>query len=231
MAKKQMNTRNPEDDENENEAENEKPLKEGGDICQQLLDRYSKSSAPQHRHLLATAGAMRSIISAESLPLSPPAYFAAAISAIESSQSLDPTATEALLTFLSIVIQMILKHGITYDKAEKAVEVLAGVMEKEDLSAASTRSAVKCLGLLLVGFCNLGDWGSVQLGFQELLKFSVDKRPKVPSSISYPSMSCVDISANGPDNYNNVLSNFPCLIASFVIEGTEVLSRVSGECF
>lgn len=40
------------------------------------------------------------------------------------------------------------------------------------------RSAVKCLGSLL-RFCNLEDWISIQLGFQTLLTFSVDKRSKV----------------------------------------------------
>lgn len=40
------------------------------------------------------------------------------------------------------------------------------------------RSVVKCLGAL-VGFCDLEDWESFKLGLQTLLKFSVDKRPKV----------------------------------------------------
>ncbi|KAD5317586.1 hypothetical protein E3N88_17532 [Mikania micrantha] len=42
------------------------------DICQQLLQRYGKSTAPQHSHLCATAAATRSIIQSEYLPLSPP---------------------------------------------------------------------------------------------------------------------------------------------------------------
>lgn len=45
-------------------------------------------------------------------------------------------------------------------------------------SASSARCMVKCLGFLL-GFCDLGDWNSVELPFQTLLKWSTDKRPKV----------------------------------------------------
>ncbi|GLT26550.1 hypothetical protein SLA2020_016090 [Shorea laevis] len=163
----------------DHENEKETPFKEGVDICQQLMDRYSKSSAPQHRHLLAAAAAMRSILSSESLPLSPSAYFAAAISALDESETLDATAIGALLTFLSIVLPMIPQHGIACEKAKEAVEVMAGLVGKEGLGVASVRGAVKCLGMLLVGFCDLEDWNSVRLGLETLLSFSVYKRPKV----------------------------------------------------
>ncbi|XP_030493685.2 uncharacterized protein LOC115709666 [Cannabis sativa] len=158
---------------------------DASDICQQLMDRYAKSTAAQHRHLLATAAAMRSILTAESLPLTSPAYFAAVITAIDdassaSSQSLDPTAVAALLAFLAIVLPLVPSQGIEAEKAREAVEVLVRLLgrEKEGLGVATVRAGVKCLGAL-VGFCNLEDWVSVKLGFETLLKFSVDKRPKV----------------------------------------------------
>ncbi|XWS43128.1 hypothetical protein CRYUN_Cryun16bG0075700 [Craigia yunnanensis] len=183
MKKKQTpnypedNTENP----NEIDIENETSLKDGADICQQLMDRYSKSSAPQHRHLIATAAAMRSILSAESLPLSPPAYFAASISAIEddSATTLDSTAIGALFTFLSIVVLLVPKGGISSGKAKDAVEVVVRVVGKEGLGVASLRSGVKCLGLLVVGFSDLQDWDSVRFGLESLLGFAIDKRPKV----------------------------------------------------
>ncbi|GAV57862.1 NUC173 domain-containing protein [Cephalotus follicularis] len=163
------------------EDENEALLKPNTDICQQLMDRYAKSSAQQHRHLLATAAAMRSILTSESLPLTPHSYFAAAISALSSqSQTLDATAVSALLTFLSIATPLVAEREISAAKAAEAVEVLVGVVERDGLSvAASVRCGVKCLGILLLRFCDLEDWNSVQVGFRSLLKFSVDKRPKV----------------------------------------------------
>ncbi|XP_022766661.1 RRP12-like protein [Durio zibethinus] len=182
--KKKPTPSNPEDDDgnpSEIEIENETPLKDGADICQQLMDRYSKSSAPQHRHLLATAAAMRSVLSAESLPLSPPAYFAAAISALDddSATALDSTAIGALLTFLSIVVLVVPKGGIANGKAKEAVEVVVKVVRKEGLGVASLRSGVKCLGVLVVGFFDLEDSDSVCFGLETLLGFAIDKRPKV----------------------------------------------------
>lgn len=160
------------------------PFTDGADICQQLMDRYAKSTAAQHRHLLATAAAMRSLLAAESLPFTPAAYFAAAIAAIDdassASQALDPTAVAALLAFHAIVLPIVPPKGIEAEKASQAVEVLVKLLarEKEGLAVSSVRAGVKCLGVL-VGFCDLEEWSSVKLGFETLLKFSVDRRPKV----------------------------------------------------
>ncbi|CAN6914194.1 unnamed protein product [Brassica oleracea] len=151
------------------------------DICQQLMDRYAKSSASQHRHLVATAAAMRSILTSESLPPSPPAYFAAAISSLDSSTE-DPMAVSALLTFLSIVVPLVPDGGISAAMAREAVGVLVKPIDGEGekkLGVASLRAGVKCIGTLLVGFCDLDDWESIRIGFGSLLKFSIDKRPKV----------------------------------------------------
>ncbi|KAJ7976766.1 RRP12-like protein [Quillaja saponaria] len=158
-------------------------FKDGLDLCQQLMDRYTKSAATQHRHLLATAAAMRLILTDESLPLTPPAYFAAAISSLDTaaaSETLDPIAVSSLLSFMSVGLPLVVPGGIVPLKANEAVGVLVRLLlrERQELAALSVRAAVKCLGILL-GFCDVEDWGSVKLGFETLLKFSVDKRPKV----------------------------------------------------
>ncbi|KDP26064.1 hypothetical protein JCGZ_21097 [Jatropha curcas] len=159
--------------------ESETGFKDDSDICQQLLSRYSTSKAQHHRHLLATAAAIRSILSAESLPLSPPAYFAAAIDNLSDSETLDSTAVAALLSFVSIIVPLIPPKGINGDKASEAVTVLVAVVERDGLGAASVSCVIKCLGVLILGFCDLEDWGSVNLGFETVLKSSIDKRPKV----------------------------------------------------
>ncbi|KAG7546447.1 Armadillo-type fold [Arabidopsis suecica] len=150
------------------------------DISQQLMDRYGKSSAAQHRHLVATAVAMRSILTSESLPPSPPAFFAAAISSVDSSTE-DPVAVSALLTFLSIVVPLVPSGEISATMARDAVAVLVKAIDGEGdkLGVASLRAGVKCIGTLLIGFCDLDDWVSLQIGFALLLKFAIDKRPKV----------------------------------------------------
>ncbi|GAB2267034.1 hypothetical protein Dimus_002018 [Dionaea muscipula] len=149
------------------------------DICQQLLDRYSNSSAAQHRHLCATAAAMRSILLEDSLPLTPFSYFAASMDAVSVSSS-DADSVAALAAFLSIVLPLVPDGAIAPEKAVQAAEILVRVIEgrSEVVSNSSVRCLVKCLGVL-VGFCDLQDWDSVKLGVETLLKFSMDKRPKV----------------------------------------------------
>ncbi|KAK9290882.1 hypothetical protein L1049_009061 [Liquidambar formosana] len=179
---KTRDTMDEEGAEEEHQEHHDTTFTSTSDLCQQLMDRYSASSTPQHRHLLATAAAMRSLLAAESLPLTPAAYFAAVISAISnpSQQTLDSDAVAALTLFLSMALPLVPPGAISTEKATEAVEVLVGLLRWEGgvASAASARAVVKCLGVL-IGFCDLEDWGSVKLGFETLLKFSVDKRPKV----------------------------------------------------
>ncbi|MCD7461368.1 hypothetical protein HAX54_045964 [Datura stramonium] len=165
--------------------DNNNVFNDNSDICQQLLQRYSKSSAPQHRHLCAIAAATRSIIQSESLPVTPFSYFAATISTISNSQdSLDPQAVSALSSFLSIVLPLVPHEAVSSDKAAEAIGVLVGLLEKQPLESegvlgtSTVRAFVKCLGIL-VGFCDKEDWDSVKVGFETLVKFSTDKRPKV----------------------------------------------------
>ncbi|CAH1445714.1 unnamed protein product [Lactuca virosa] len=152
------------------------------DICQQLLDRYGKSAASQHRHLCATAAATRSIIQSESLPLTPLSYFAATIDALSdtSKTTQDADAVSALSSFLAIVLPLVPEKSIATSKAAEAVEIVVELVDNpcEGLPVSSVRALVKCLGVLL-DFCDLDDWKSVQLGFQTLMKYSIDKRPKV----------------------------------------------------
>ncbi|XP_015949709.1 uncharacterized protein LOC107474591 [Arachis duranensis] len=159
--------------------------KDGSDLCQQLMDRYANSSAPQHRHLVATAAALRSNLNAESLPLTLPAYFAAAISELAddlAAEALDPTALSALLSFMAIGLPLVPQGGIAAPKACDAAAILVALLDREGdgkgLGMSTIRAAVKCLGVL-IGFCDLENWDSIKLGFETLLKFAVDKRPKV----------------------------------------------------
>ncbi|KAG2240322.1 hypothetical protein Bca52824_090812 [Brassica carinata] len=54
--------------------------------------------------------------------------------------------------------------------AREAVSVLVRPIdgEGEKLGVASLRAGVKCIGSLLVGFCDLDDWESIQIGFGSL---------------------------------------------------------------
>jgi hypothetical protein len=62
-----------------------------GDVCAALAARYGRSAAPQHRHLLASAAAIQSILLDDSggplLPLTPASYVPAAVSALRAAGS------------------------------------------------------------------------------------------------------------------------------------------------
>ncbi|KAG1331802.1 RRP12-like protein [Cocos nucifera] len=153
---------------------------EGSDICQALMDRYAKSSAPQHRHLCASTAAMRSILQEEGLPLTPPAYFAAAITAVRDSARADPSATAALASFLSILLPLVPIGSLPPPKAKDAAFVLSAFLRNppSGMATGTARSLVKSLGLLVLRV-DLGDWGAVELPLEILLACAVDRRPKV----------------------------------------------------
>ncbi|GFP92216.1 ribosomal RNA-processing protein 12 [Phtheirospermum japonicum] len=151
------------------------------DICQQLLTRYARSSAGQHCHLCAAAAATRSIIQSSSLPLTPISYFAATITSFSNPKSLDSNALGALTSFISIVLPLVGRREINPEKAVESIKVLAATVEDSgaNLGTSGVRAVVKCVGVLVAEFCNLKEWDSVSLGFEWLVKFSLDRRPKV----------------------------------------------------
>ncbi|KAK8942880.1 hypothetical protein KSP39_PZI008968 [Platanthera zijinensis] len=151
-----------------------------GDVCRALMDRYAQSSAKQHRHLCATAAAMKSILSEEGLPLTPPAYFAAAITALRDAVHADREGAAALSSFLAIVLPLVPPDSLPKAKAKDAAFVIASFLRDPScrLSTGSLRSMVKSLGLASLRM-DLDDWLAVHLPLETLLLFAVDKRPKV----------------------------------------------------
>lgn len=106
---------------------------------------------------------------------------------------MDSTEVSAIMTFLSIVVALVPEKGIAESKASEAVGVLVGILERDgSLGVATVKCVVKCLGFLLVNFCDLENWGSVKLGFETLLKFSIDKRPKVRICFKNTLINCDD---------------------------------------
>lgn len=163
------------------------------DVCQALMDRYARSSAPQHRHLCASAAAMRSILLDEDLPLTPPAYFAATIASICDADRGDREALSALSAFLSILLPRVPAGSVPRHKAREAASSLVSLLEDstpESLSTPTVRSLVGSLGLL-AQCVDLDDWSSVKLPFKILLRLSVDGRPKVRSQFFLLPLYCL----------------------------------------
>ncbi|XP_076943019.1 uncharacterized protein LOC143613098 [Bidens hawaiensis] len=109
-------------------------------------------------------------------------YFAATIETLSDTKPTanDSDAVSALSSFLSIVLPLVPEKSIATSKAAEAAEIVVEVMESgsEGLPVSTVRALVKCLGVL-VEFCDLEDWEVVKLGFRTLMKYSIDKRPKV----------------------------------------------------
>ncbi|CAA7400029.1 unnamed protein product [Spirodela intermedia] len=179
-----------EDGEAEAEVEAEVDVEEGdagaltgsvSDMCQSLMERYARSAAPQHRHLCASAAAMRSYLRDEGIPLTPPAYFAIAIAAVCDASSSDRETLSALSAFLSVLLPYVPPGSVPPHKAREAVSSLVALLENstpESMAAPTVRSLVGSLGLLAQSV-DLEDWSAVKLPLRVLLRFSVDRRPKV----------------------------------------------------
>lgn len=83
-----------------------------------------------------------------------------------------------------MVLPLMPPRSVSSGKAGEAVSMLIELLERDEgLAMSSVRALIKCLGVL-VGFCDLEDWGSIKLGLETLLKFSVDRRPKVCIELS-----------------------------------------------
>ena len=92
----------------------EKIADENSDIYQRLMERYGKSAASQHRHLCASAAAMKAIIQEESLPLTSSAYFATAITTMnDAAESSDSNAIAALSSFLAILFPLVPSQSLS----------------------------------------------------------------------------------------------------------------------
>ncbi|KAK1294305.1 hypothetical protein QJS10_CPA16g01007 [Acorus calamus] len=165
------------------EEELEEPtLPVAGDVCLALMGRYGRSSAAQHRHLCATAAAMRSLLEEEQLPLTPPSYFAAAIdSLIHNHSELDAVSISALSAFLSVLLPSLPARSLPPGRASDAAFALIGFLRvppENLMCSASVRSMVGSLGFL-ISCIDSEDWVEIRRGFNLLLEFAVDKRPKV----------------------------------------------------
>lgn len=162
------------------------------DVCQSLMERYARSAAPQHRHLCASAAAMRSYLRDEGIPLTPPAYFAITIAAVCDAGSGDRETLSALSAFLSVLLPYVPPGSVPPHKAREATSSLVALLENstpESMAAPTVRSLVGSLGLLAQSI-DLEDWSAVKLPLGILLRFSVDRRPKVfPVSCSIVSCS------------------------------------------
>ncbi|KAJ1287145.1 hypothetical protein BS78_03G407800 [Paspalum vaginatum] len=155
-----------------------------GDACAALTARYGRSAAPQHRHLLATAAAIRSILLDDGLPLTPASYLPAAVSSLSAAGPADPAAASALASLLAILLPHIPSSpsSLPPHAASESASALADFLSSPDASRLPTgtvRSVVKSLGHLTLHLDAAADWDAVAAPLEALFAASVDRRAKV----------------------------------------------------
>ena len=114
------------------------------------MNRYTNFATSQHHHL-TTVVPLCSNLATERLPLMPPAYFAATISALDASKArLDPIALSSLVSFMAITLPLVPLDGIATPESREATEILVTVLarEGEGVGVVCVRSMMKCLGVL-----------------------------------------------------------------------------------
>ncbi|KAG8053898.1 hypothetical protein GUJ93_ZPchr0001g33139 [Zizania palustris] len=155
-----------------------------GDVCAALTARYGRSTAPQHRHLLASAAAIRSILVDDGLPVTPASYLSPAVSALQAAGPADPAAASALASLLAILLPHIPSSSSSLPpaSASESATALAALLSSPDASQLPTgtvRSVVKSLGYLALHVDAAADWDAVAAPLGALLAASVDQRAKV----------------------------------------------------
>ncbi|KAF7026156.1 hypothetical protein CFC21_038283 [Triticum aestivum] len=151
-----------------------------GDVCAALTARYGRSASAQHRHLLATAAAIGSILTDDGRPLTAESYLPAVVSALRAAGPSDPAAAAALASLLVILIPHI--SSLPPASASEPASSLAAFLASPDASKLPTgtvRSVVKSLGQLALHLDAAADWGAVAAPLEALLAASVDQRAKV----------------------------------------------------
>ncbi|KAM3336044.1 hypothetical protein ACQJBY_030175 [Aegilops geniculata] len=151
-----------------------------GDVCAALTARYGRSASAQHRHLLATAAAIGSILTDDGQPLTAESYLPAVVSALRAAGLSDPAAAAALASLLVILIPHI--SSLPPASASEPASSLAAFLASPDASKLPTgtvRSVVKSLGQLALHLDAAADWGAVAAPLEALLAASVDQRAKV----------------------------------------------------
>ncbi|KAI3956830.1 hypothetical protein MKW92_020756 [Papaver armeniacum] len=220
------------------------------DLCEELIRRYGKSGAKRHKHLCASASAMRKVLEKEGLRPTPLSYFAATMSAIQdrinffSSSSSSNTrkylrkyfsSPTALTSFLSILLPFIPSQSLPSAKANDAVSVLVSLLKNPEVaqSPATIRSVIKSLGFL-IKLCDLERWKFAQSVFEMILEFSIDKRPKVRKYAQvcveeiYKAVQCTNVVKEASELFGLVFDKyfpFAITIALCVPEITEDSER------
>ncbi|KAG0609787.1 hypothetical protein M758_7G013900 [Ceratodon purpureus] len=155
---------------------------EDDDMCGAIMARFGNSLAPEHKQLCATVQIMAEVLQDQKLEPTPKHYFGAALGCLMKLQGAggaprSEAVTTSFCTFLAMVLNKIPANTLRA-KGDEALKIFVGLVATDSENANTVKAALSCVEILIRGV-DKSNWLTVAPAFNCLLRFCLDKRPKV----------------------------------------------------
>lgn len=151
-----------------------------GDIGYALLLRYQHSPREEHQHLCAVVGAMSQELREQNLPLTPVAYFGAALASLirlSSPPSVADPVVPALLAVLSAALPRV-PPAVLRQKGALALEAVEKALRLDSMPPGGMKAGLSCFPRL-VAAGDKGSWSNFAGSYAMVLGCVTDNRPEV----------------------------------------------------
>lgn len=151
-----------------------------GDIGGALLLRYQQSPRDEHKHLCAVVGAMAQELRDQNLPLTPVAYFCAALASLirlSSPPSVPDPVVPALLAVLSAALSKV-PPAVLRQKGGLALETVEKALRLESMPLGGMKAGLSCIPLLFAAG-DQSSWSNLAGSYGMVLSCVTDNRPEV----------------------------------------------------
>eukprot|EP00878_Enallax_costatus_P036532 GHUV01041032.1.p1 GENE.GHUV01041032.1~~GHUV01041032.1.p1 ORF type:complete len:246 (+),score=51.10 GHUV01041032.1:709-1446(+) len=201
-----------------------------GGIVTEIQSRHGHSAQPESQQVLAVLQAVLEVINAEGMAATPTTIFAALMSALDRPDAQGSAVTaQAMCTVLGVTLTRV-PNSVLRAKFVSSVQLLGKVVAMHKQQAPACKGALLCLGQVLAAV-EPGAWHAAVPGFQLLLSFLTDARPKVRKRAQ---SSLTDILAALQNTHGTLASASEAVVAcefrghTSQKPGSKVLQMVAG---
>ncbi|KAF8071289.1 uhpC [Scenedesmus sp. PABB004] len=153
------------------------PAEDGG-IASEIRARHGHSAQPESQRVLAALQAVLEVIAGQGMAPTPTAIFAALMAALDRPDAqASPETSLAMCTILGTALSRV-PTGVLRAKFVGSVQLLCRVVGAQRGAAPAAKASLLCLGQVLAA-AEPGAWHAAAPGWQLLLGFLTDARPKV----------------------------------------------------
>eukprot|EP00252_Welwitschia_mirabilis_P010186 TRINITY_DN23354_c0_g1_i1.p1 TRINITY_DN23354_c0_g1~~TRINITY_DN23354_c0_g1_i1.p1 ORF type:complete len:1288 (-),score=292.56 TRINITY_DN23354_c0_g1_i1:436-4299(-) len=179
-----------------------------------IFSRYKNSKSPEHTHLCAAVDGISQLLKGQNLPENPTSYFAAIMNSLEKidTSSEDQMIIATLSTLLSLILHKV-PRAVLKAKWDPSIKTLVHVVEKNGESQGTVKAGLKNIAFLLcLGHKN--DWESISPAFGVVLRYIVDRRPKVRKRAQtcledlLKKLHCTSVMAKASEEVQSMLERF-----------------------